>query len=173
MAGLTVNGIILQSADQLSDNNLVQIFGDGPYHVMAPLSVLAEFLQAEEATQSAQFVYNTNSATTAETLTAEDIIGGTVEVILAMTGALGAAEALTLPTVESLLTALGELGAPGYSYKLRVINVDGTQTWTVTTNTGWTLSGTDTIASATWRDFIVTITGADTATLQAIGSGTA
>jgi hypothetical protein len=42
----------------------------------------------------------------------------------------------------------------------------------VTTNTGWTLSGTMTIAANTWREFVVTLNTLTTATLQSVATGT-
>jgi hypothetical protein len=61
----------------------------------------------------------------------------------------------------------------GTSWQVRILNQAGTQTWTVTTNTGWTLTGTMTIATATWRDFIIQITAAGAATITSVGAGTA
>ena len=115
--------------------------------------------------------YNANAATASTTLTAANVSGAASQVDLAMTGTFGAAGALTLPTVAAMLASLP---APslGTSFKLRVINVASSQTLTMTTNTGWTLNGTMTIATATWREFIVTITGlgaSPTATLQNVG----
>ena len=61
----------------------------------------------------------------------------------------------------------------GSTYRLRVINrSSGNFAWTMTTNTGWTLTGTMTIAQNTWRDFVVTLTSLTAATLQAVGVGT-
>jgi hypothetical protein len=61
--------------------------------------------------------------------------------------------------------------AVGSSWVLRIKNSAGAGTWTVVTNTGWTLTGTMTIATGTYRDFIVTFTSLTTATLQNIGGG--
>jgi len=116
--------------------------------------------------------FNTNTATAGATLTAANILGGTVEVYLALTGTLAGAANAQLPTVASMVTAAPDL-SNGDSYSLRIINESaGAYTWTVTTNTGWTLTGTMTIAQNTWRDFVVTMTSATTATLQAVGTGT-
>jgi len=114
--------------------------------------------------------YNINSATAAATLSGANITGGT-DVTLAMAGALSGAANLTLPTVANLVAALPNPQL-GQSYKLRIINKAATQTWTVTTNTGWTLTGTMTIATGTWREFIVSLTSLTTATLQEVGTGT-
>ena len=44
--------------------------------------------------------------------------------------------------------------------------------FTLTTNTGWTLNGTMTIAVGAWREFIVKLTSLTAATLQNVGGGT-
>lgn len=117
-------------------------------------------------------VYNTNSATSGTLLTGANISGAINEVVLALTGTLGGAANAQLPTVANLLAAIPN-PVVGYSYKLRIINLSSaTFTWTITTNTTWTLNGTMTIAQNTWRDFVLTITGATTATLQSVGTGT-
>lgn len=117
--------------------------------------------------------YTANTATTAATPTAASVIGAQFTV-LDMTGTLGAGVALTMPTVAVLLAA-DTNAFDGKSYKLRVINTSSANfAWTVSTATGWTLTGTMSIAQNTYRDFVVTITsvGAATATCQACGVGT-
>jgi hypothetical protein len=117
-------------------------------------------------------VYNTNTATASTTLTAANLAGATVEVDLGLTGTLAGAANATLPTVAALVAAVPNAIA-GQTYKLRIINASsGAFTWTVLTNTGWTLTGTMTIAQNTWRDFIVTFTSLSAATLQSVGTGT-
>lgn len=117
--------------------------------------------------------YNTNSATTDATLTGANISGGDAAVVLNMTGALGAGGNAQLPTVANLVSAMVNNPVAGASYRLRVINSSsGAFDWTVTTNTGWTLAGTMTIAQNTWREFIVTLTSLTAATLQSVGTGT-
>jgi hypothetical protein len=116
--------------------------------------------------------FNTNSAASGTTLTAANISGGVASVDLAMTGAVGAGANAQLPTVASLVNGLH---APtiGTSYRLRIINEGNSSTvWTVTTNTGWTLTGTMTIAQNTWREFVVTLTSLTTATIQNCATGT-
>ncbi|MFT4068936.1 hypothetical protein [Paraburkholderia sp.] len=119
--------------------------------------------------------YFADAATASKTLTAQEMCGA-AQNFLAFTGTFGAAGAITLPTAAALIAALPSVvqnNPVGISFQLRVINVATTQTLTMTTNTGWTLAGTMTLATATFRDFIVTITGAATAVLQAVGSGNA
>lgn len=116
--------------------------------------------------------FNSNAATASATLTAAQVTGGSATVDLAMTGALGAAGAATLPTVANLVASMWEPKI-GATYRLRVINrSSGAFAWTMTTNTGWTLIGTMSIAQNTWRDFVVTLTSLTAATLQAVGVGT-
>lgn len=123
--------------------------------------------------------YGTNSATAATTLTAAQLTGGFVDVVLAMTGALAAAAVATTDTAKNIIAAIPQGQAyVGYSYKLRVINESsGAFAWTVSGGTGVTVTGTATVAQNQWRDFIVKVTAlgsASTITLQDIGSnGTA
>jgi hypothetical protein len=117
--------------------------------------------------------YNTNSAVTSATLTAANITGGATEVTLNLTGTLTGASNATLPTVANLIAAISPTAVAGQTYKLRIINSSsGNFAWTVVTNTGWTLTGTMSVADNTWRDFYVTITSGTTATLQSVGTGT-
>lgn len=121
-------------------------------------------------TKSAGF--NTNStASGAITLTAANITGGAASVDLALTGAQGGGVNAQLPTVAAMEAAL-HAPAIGASYRLRIINEGSTQIITVTTNTGWTLTGTMTIANNTWREFVVTLTSLSAATLQNVAVGT-
>ncbi len=121
-----------------------------------------------------QQLYSTNSSTSASTLlTGANISGGSVEKTLNLTGAISAASNSQLPTVANLIASLGPVTQTNQTYRLRIINGGGSGSgvWTVTTNTGWTLSGTMTIAVGASRDFYVTLTDARsaiTATLQAI-----
>jgi len=116
--------------------------------------------------------YNTNTATSGATLTAANVTGGEATVDLALTGTLGAGANAQLPTVANLLQSM-YAPAVGSTYRLRILNRSSANfAWTVTTNTGWTLTGTMSIAQNTWRDFIVTVTSLTAATLQAVGVGT-
>lgn len=117
-------------------------------------------------------VYGVETNTTGFTLSATDIYSGTVETTLNLTGNLGAGANAQLPTVASLVAAIPN-DFPGQSFRLRIINSSNAAfNWTITTNTGWTRSGTMTIAQNTWRDFYITLTAQTTATLQSIGTGT-
>ena len=116
--------------------------------------------------------YNTNAATAGATLTAANITGAQHSVVLNMTGALGGAANAQLPTVAAMVLAM-PTPAVGSSFILRVINTSsGAFAWTVTTNTGWTIGGTMSVAQNTWRDFNIKLNTLTTATIQTIGVGT-
>jgi hypothetical protein len=97
-------------------------------------------------------------------------IGGAEEVYLDLTGALGAGANIQLPTVAALVAAIPNAQV-GTAYYLRIMNhSSGAFAWTVTTNTGWTLNGTMTIAQNFYREFMVTFTAIGAATLQSLGT---
>jgi hypothetical protein len=122
------------------------------------------------STKSAAF--NTNAATASTTLTGANITGGTATVDLALTGALAGAANAQLPTVAQMIAAMHS-PVVGTSYRLRITNQSsGAFAWTVTTNTGWTVTGTVTIAQNTWREFVVTLNSLTTATIQNVATGT-
>ena len=103
-----------------------------------------------------------------QVLTAAQVTGGLASVDLQCTGVLGAGRSYQLPTAQAV-----DGVSPSTSYRLRVTNFQaGAFAITITTNTGWTLVGTMTIAQNTWREFIVTQTSGTTATLQAVATGT-
>lgn len=118
-------------------------------------------------------VYNTDAQTATIVLTAADLSGGEIETVLGLTGAISTAQNAQLPTVAALVAAIPN-GSVGQTYKLRIMNVGGTSSgvFTITTNTGWTLTGTMTIAVGAYRDFLVTLTALNAAVLQNIGGGT-
>jgi hypothetical protein len=116
--------------------------------------------------------YSAATNTTGFTATGVQIAEASTTV-LDLTGTLGAGAALTLPTAAALVATLTPSQAVvGSSIILRVVNHSGAAfAWTVTTNTGWTLTGTMTVAQSTFRDFILQITAVGatpTATLQNI-----
>lgn len=166
--------IPVRSSTQLSGANQINVDTGSGAWVAASLTILAEWM-AQNGALGVRNVYNTNAATAGTTLTAANITGGSAETVLAMTGTFSAPANIQLPTVAAMIAAIGSNVYAGFTYNLRIINVGSTQTLTVTTNTGWTLNGTaDTIATATWRDFIVTINtigASPTATLTDIGGG--
>lgn len=104
---------------------------------------------------------------TTQTLTAAMVIGG-LQTFHQTLG--GTTPSLTLPLGADMDTAIPDMRT-GQSYTLRIINTNS-GTATVVTNTGWTLTGTLTIATNTWRDFVITRTGTGTYTGKQVGTGT-
>jgi hypothetical protein len=115
-------------------------------------------------------VFNAIATASPVTLTGAQMAGAQ-DSIINMTGTAGT---VTVPTAALFIAALPSTAqVVGASGVLRIIATTGT--WTVTTATGWTLTGTMTIAISTWRDFVWTVTGVGASaavTLQAIGTGT-
>jgi hypothetical protein len=104
---------------------------------------------------------------TTQTLTAAMITGGNLTY---HTSTGGTTPSLTLPLGTAMDTALPN--APiGASYTLRIINTNS-GTATIVTDTGWTLTGTLTLATNTTRDFVITRTAAGTYTGVSVGTGT-
>lgn len=104
---------------------------------------------------------------TTQTLTAAMITGGQFTSHVS-TG--GTTPSLTLPLGTAMDTAMPDFQV-GQSYLLRVIN-SNSGTATIVTNTGWTLTGTLTLATNTTREFVVTKTGTATYTAVNVGTGT-
>lgn len=104
---------------------------------------------------------------TTQTLTAA-MVTGAFQTVHQTLG--GTTPSLTLPLGTDMDLALVDM-RPGQSYVLRVVNTNSGTT-TIVTNTGWTLTGTLTIATNTWREFVVTKTGTGTYTGVQIGTGT-
>lgn len=76
---------------------------------------------------------------------------------------------LNMPTAPQIIAAIPNAQI-GFSYELYIRNSSGSaNTATITTNTGVTLTGTMTIAQTVTRQFVVTITGAATVTVQSMG----
>lgn len=121
--------------------------------------------------------YSANAATTSATATAAQIVGTPPGgfVVLDMTGSLGGAANLTTPTAAALIAAAPNLGNTA-SYTLRIINeTAATNAWTLVGGTNVTVSGTATIAAASFTDWIVTFNktaATPTVTIQRAGSGT-
>lgn len=135
----------------------------------------ADFLSGEESSvaQQAYNAVSTAPTSNALALPAADLTGGSVKTVLNLTADLSAGAALDLPTVAALVSAMEAAGITpiaGASYELEILNTSsGDFAWTVTTNTGWTLTGTMTIAQNTLRRFIITFTSLAAATLQSLG----
>lgn len=110
-----------------------------------------------------------NAISTASGVFSAAVAVGAQEVIISSSGA----TALTTPTAAAMLAALPKLPANGVGliYFLRVINTNA-GTLTLTMDASVTGNGTLTIATNTFRDFMVTFNTASTATWQSIGTGT-
>jgi len=129
-------------------------------------------VSAQDINGVSSFVATPDNGTT-QTLTAAMIVGGDSFTSHLSTG--GATPSLTLPLGTAMDTALLDMRA-GQAYVLRVINTNS-GTATIVTNTGWTLTGTLTLAGGTapagsWRDFVITKTGTGTYTGVSVGTGT-
>lgn len=99
-------------------------------------------------------------------------VAGAADVTLNLTGTLGAGANIQSPAAADIVAAVPNARA-GESYKLRIINSSSANfAWTLTTNTGNTLTGTMSVAQNTWRDFYVTLTSLTAVAIQAIGTGT-
>jgi hypothetical protein len=94
-----------------------------------------------------------NPGDAAVTLTPGQILGGVIA------GVITAGRAYTMPLAATFAAAVPEMSI-GDSFLL-LVNALG-NTITMTTNTGWTLTGTLTVATATSRFFLITRTGAAT-----------
>lgn len=103
-----------------------------------------------------------------KTLTAA-LISGAGRVYLPSAG--GTTPSLTLPTGALLDAAIAGMQV-GQSYLLRVINRNS-GTMTIVTAVGWTLTGTLTIATNAWAEFVITKTAAGTFTAVQVGTGAA
>lgn len=117
-------------------------------------------------------IVNANTDTGSAVLSVASMVGALSRVTLNLTGTLAGAANMQLPTVAVLWS---QLAVPDIatSYVFRAVNKSaGAFTWTMTTNTGWTLNDTMTIPQNTWRDFQVYFTSASAATFTSLGSGT-
>lgn len=103
---------------------------------------------------------------TTQTMTAAMISGGNITYHVS-TG--GTTPSLTLPLATAMNTALPGMALTN-SYVLRIIN-SNSGTATVVTNTGWTTSGTLTLLTNTWREFLIVKATATTYTITSVGTG--
>jgi hypothetical protein len=138
------------------------------------VSVVVEGIEA--AVNAPNVSYSAAANTVGFTATPAQVAGPVPapddNVYLDLTGAVGAGANIQLPTVAALAATLQNLVA-GQSWMVRILNHGSASTaWTVTTNTGWTLNGTMTIALNTWRDFLITMTSSSAAVIQNLGGGT-
>lgn len=170
--GLYTNGLP-QASGSLTGNELVPAdtqlcCGLNPQTEAISTSQLQQFMNADA-------FYSANNATTATTATAASLTGNGGFVVLDMTGSLGAGAALTTPTAAQLIAQLPSLKT-GASYVVRIINeTAATNAWTLTAGSNVTVTGTATIAAATYVDWIVTFNqtlATPTVVFQRAGAGT-
>lgn len=111
------------------------------------------------------------SASQTVTASAADLIAGVYE----RTGAPGGAVTETTPTAAQIIAALpNTIPQDGtFQFPIRYINNALGQTVTLTPGANVTVTGTATIATNTWRDFLVTVrVNAGTVEFTNIGAGT-
>lgn len=114
------------------------------------------------------FVTITSSAT-AVTLTAAGLVAG----VLQRTGSPGGGVADTTPTAAQIISALPESAMTDgtYQFKVRILNNNLGQTITLTAGSGVTVTGTATIATNAWRDFMITIDSPSAVSITNLGGG--
>ena len=111
-----------------------------------------------------------SSASQTVTALAAQIVGG----ILNRTGSPGGAVTETTPTAAQIIAALpNTIALDGtFQFVFRYINNALGQTTTWTAGSGVTVTGTATIATSAWRDFLVTVDSASAGTFTNLGGGT-
>lgn len=116
--------------------------------------------------------FSTAANTTAFTMTTAQMVGSR-QVVLKLTGALGAGANLTTETAANIIAAIPNAYV-GQTYRLKIINANAAAfAWTVTAGAGVTLSGTlHTVTANAWREYEVKYTGTGAITLESIGTGT-
>lgn len=139
-------------------------------------STLAGTWHSVMSSTAPQQAYNAIANTAAFALTGAQLSGGTTYIFIDLTGALSPSGALTLPTVAALVTAMTVAGVnpqAGMTVEVEICARTASNTWTVTTNTGWTLTGTMTLGnSGSTRKFILTLTSLTAAVLRSVGTYT-
>lgn len=151
----------------LQGNEILYVTGIQPNGQLAATQEQTTTGAIAVAPFSAEAVVATPDNGTTQTLTAAMVTGGA---FTAHVSASGSTPSLTMPTAAALIA-----GIPGFqigqSYLLRVINTNS-GTATIVTNTGITTTGTLTLATETWREFVITMTGAATLSMVSVGTGT-
>jgi len=133
----------------------------------AELGLLQGLLNVNEAEDADIFALVGGTAT-AITLTGAQFANQIVD----YSGSPGGGVAVTVPTAAQIIAALPPgIPSDGYSFKWWFLNDSAGQTVTITANTGVTLVGTMTVATATTRMFVVNVNrGAGTVNIVNIGS---
>lgn len=116
--------------------------------------------------------YIANTVSASATLVAGNVFIGEAFTALDMTGSLSATGTLTLPSVAALQAAI-PAPTSTTSWLWRILNHSASaNSWTLGATTGYTLSGTLTVAQSTFRDFAVKFTSNSAVTIQDVGGGT-
>jgi hypothetical protein len=130
------------------------------------LAVTQNFVATVQALPPAKF---TSISVTTGTLAAGNASGAQI-VYLLSTGATPGSQAMRTPA--QILADTPGLTV-GQSYTLRVLNTGaGTFTLATDSGTGFTMTGTMTVAQNVWTDFIVTLSTGSTGIVQNVGKGT-
>lgn len=110
------------------------------------------------------------SSATSVTATAAAVTGG----ILNRTGSPGGGVTETTPTAAQIIAALpNTIPLDGtYQFKFRYINNNLGQTVTWTGGSGVTVTGTATIGTNAWREFLLTVDSPTAVTFTNLGAGT-
>lgn len=139
--------------------------GDGTYVSGTGYVTRARFFPVPSPTPSAAKFVSIN--VTVGTLSLGDITGAAF-VNLTSTNATPGTQ--TTRTATLMASDIGGVAA-GYSYMLRITNT-GANTFTLGAGSNVTLTGTMTVLTNTYRDFIVTFTSTTACTIQTTGTGT-
>lgn len=126
------------------------------------------FKKATISNITAKTTASYSTGTTTTTFSAGQLTGGEFTCYINTQGSPGSISTRTAAQMFSDYT----YARVGGSYLLRIVNGQGTGVLTVTAGSNVTLSGTATIATNTWRDFIVTFTSDSALTMQGISTGT-
>jgi hypothetical protein len=155
--GVTLSGIVLVPA------------GAAVRFIVTMTSATAVSMQSLSATAGATLPESkfTTAAKSAGTLAAGDITGAGFTV-LQNTGATPGNQ--TTRTATQMLADIPGAAA-GFSSMFRIVNT-GAGTLTLVMDASVTGTGTLTVATNVWRDYVLTFPTATTATIQSVGAGT-
>lgn len=124
-------------------------------------------MSADRIDAKAPFVLRELDATTGELPAA--MLAGADQIYIETVNALPGEQ--QLPDMSAVAALMGD-AAPGQSWALRIMNSGaGTLTLTADTEATFTIVGTMTVAQDKYRDFLIQITNAWTATITSVGSG--
>jgi len=149
----------------------VSVDNGGPMSTVATTAALGSLVISPT-------VVTANSSTSSATLTAANMTGVYGSVILPMSGTLTAAANATLIDVPTLVANYpGAKVTVGQSFLFVLVNESaGAFSWTVLTNTGWTLNSgvggvSYVVPQNTYTTFVVQFTSQTTATITPVATG--